>query len=302
MTYGDDFVAIDDSQALDGPSYPTAFGIELTPKILGILAAIVGLAAAFFLYTRLVQPVQQRKSEIAERVNTKEDTLENREANLQEIQEVQAELDEALDQREAIYSLLGTPASLDTLLLDINQQIKSSNASIGQAIGSDFDTVNAPLLTSIGLTATQIDRIRTRFVEDPLLQRFFYTSELGQFSPTGESGLLQDELLYGPELTGQLERQVVDVSFRSLFPQAQNIVRNLERLEPLVIIRNFNQEWAELEGDAQAEDLIGITRPLNTNFTLEVLVPVGDPREPPEPPAPEPVEGEEGAEGEEAAE
>ncbi|MEO0984585.1 MAG: hypothetical protein AAFY20_03445 [Cyanobacteria bacterium J06639_14] len=301
MTYGDDFVPIDDP-ALEGPSYPTVFGVELSPKIQGILLALLGLAGAFFLFTQLVQPVQQRQAELAERVAGKEDTLANREENLQKVEEAQAELDRVLTQREGIYSLLGDPSSLDTLLLDVNQQIKASNASIEQAIAQDFDNVGGTQLANLGLTATQIDRFRTAFAEDPLVQRTFYTSELWEFSPTGLSGILQDES-YGPELTGKLERQVVQVSFRSLFPQAQNIIRNMERLEPLLIIRDFEQKWVDLDGDLDAEDLVtlGLTRPLQTDFTMEVLVPVGDPREPPEVPDPaEAEEGEEGAEGEEA--
>ena len=292
MTYGDDFVPVDDA-ALEGPSYPTVFGIQLSPKVQGILLALLGLGAAFFVFRQFVQPVRQTQSELAERVAGKEDTLANREENLRRVEEVQAELDKVLDQREAIYSLLGDESSLDTLLLDVNQQIKSSNASIEQAIAQDFDNTSGVQLASQGLTPTQIERFRTLTVEDPILQRIFYTSELWQFSPTGLSGVIQDES-YGPELTGRLERQVVAVSFRSLFPQAQAIIRNMERLEPLLIIRDFQQNWVDLEGSLDAEDLVGLTRPLETNFTMEVLVPIGDPREPPT--VPDPAESEEGEE------
>ncbi len=296
MTYGEDFVPIDDA-ALESPTYPTVFGIQMSPKVQGILIALLGLVGAFFLFRQFVGEVQAEKNLISERVAGKEDTLENREENLQRVEEIQAELDEVLDQREAIYSLLGDPSSLDTLLLDVNQQIKSSNASIEQAIAQDFDNTEGVQLASLGLTPAQIDRFRALTVEDPILQRVFYTSELWQFSPTGLSGVVQDES-YGPELTEKLERQVVEVSFRSLFPQAQAIIRNMERLEPLLIIRDFEQNWVNLDGSLEAEDLVGLTRPLETSFTMEVLVPIGDPREPPEVPDPdEAAEGEEGAEG-----
>ena len=300
MTYGDDFVPIDDAQALEGPTYPTVFGIELSPRIQGILIALLGLAAAFFLFRQFVQSVQEEQSEIAARVANKEETLANREENLQRVEEVQEELDRVLTQREGIYNLLGDPASLDTLLLDVNQQIKASNASIEDAIARDFDNTGGAQLATLGLTATQIERVRTAFADDPLLQRTFYTSELWQFSPSGLSGVVQDEF-YGPELVGKLERQVVTVSFRSLFPQAQNIIRNMERLEPLLILRDFEQRWVELEGSVDAEDLVGVTRPLETTFTMEVLVPIGDPREPPAVVEPD-EEGEEGEDEEGADE
>lgn len=296
MTYNEDFAPVDDVQAVEDPSYPVAFGVELTPKIQGIGIALLGLVGAFFLYTRVVQPAQEEKTEIEQRVADKEEILRNQEASLEEIESVRAELERALEKREAIYSLLGDASSLDTLLLDINQVIKSSNASIERAIATDFDTLNATQLASFGLTPTQIQRIRTEFAEDPIRQRLFYTSELWQFNPDSASGVIQDEL-YGPELLGKLERQVVEINLRSLFGQAQTIIRNLERLEPLVIIRDFEQEWAEIN-DVDDELLQGLTRPLETNFTLEVLVPVGDPREPPELPEPEATEEGEGEAGE----
>ncbi|MEO1300623.1 MAG: hypothetical protein AAFW75_33640, partial [Cyanobacteria bacterium J06636_16] len=193
------------------PAYPTVFGIQLSPKVQGILIALLGLLGAFLLFRQFVGDVQTERNTIADRVAGKEDTLENREENLQRVEAIHAELDEVLDQREAIYSLLGDPSSLDTLLLDVNQQIKASNATIEQAIAQDFDATAGAQLTTLGLTPTQIDRFRALTVEDPILQRVFYTSELWQFSPTGLSGVVQDES-YGPELTGKLERQVVEVS------------------------------------------------------------------------------------------
>lgn len=303
MTFTDDFVPVEEVEALEGPSYPVVFGIELTPKVQGIALAVLGLGAAVFLFTRVVAPLQTEKNALQDRIDEKENTLANQEESLRQIEEVQAELDRVLTQREGIYSLLGDPTSLDTLLLDTNQQIEKSNASIAGAIAGDLSQAQSATLTSIGLSQQQVDRIIQEFASDPVAQRQAFTSELFGFDPVGLSGPVGEE--YGPELSGKLERQIVEVSFRGLFNQTQNILYNLERLEPLLIIRDFNQEFAQLpEGiDADEEDFnrLGI-RPLNTSFTMEVLVPLGDPREPPEPPAPEePAEGEEGAEGADAA-
>jgi type IV pilus assembly protein PilO len=303
MTFTDDFVPVEDVD-LEGPTYPTAFGIELTPKVQGIALAVLGIGAAAFLLFRVVAPLQTEKNEIQARIDEKENTLANQEESLRQIEEVQAELDRVLTQREGIYSLLGDPTSLDTLLLDTNQQIEKSNASIAGAIAGDLSQAQSAILTSIGLSQPQVDRIIQEFANDPVAQRQAFTSELFTFDPVGLSGPVGDE--YGPELNGKLERQIVSVSFRGLFNQTQNILYNLERLEPLLIIRDFNQEFADVpEGiEATEEDFnrLGI-RPLQTSFTMEVLVPLGDPREPPEPPAPEPpAEGEEGAGGAEGAE
>jgi len=305
MTFTDDFVPVDDADALDSPSYPSAFGIELTPKVQGIGLAVLGVGGAIFLFTRLVSPVQADLRELQTRIEEKETTLENQAASLRRIEEVQAELDEVLTQREGIYSLLGDPTSFDTLLLDTNQQIEKSNATIAGAIAGNLTAAQSATLTAIGLSQQQVNRVIQELAEDPVAQRAAFTSELFSFNPVGLPEPIGEE--YGPELSGKLERQLVEVQFRGLFNQTQNILYNLERLEPLLIIRDFDQSFADTPGDISEEELnrLGI-RPLETAFTMEVLVPLGDPREPPTPPAPEaPAEGEdpaEGAEGEAAEE
>jgi type IV pilus assembly protein PilO len=297
MTFNDDFIPVEELDD-EGPSYPTAFGIEFTPKVLGITLGVLGVLGAGFLLWRFVLPLQADISELQTRVDEKEATLANQEASLREIEEVQAELDRVLAQREGIYSLLGDPTSLDTLLLDTNQQIEKSNASIAGAIAGDLSAAQAATLTSIGLSQNQVARVIQEFANDPVAQRQAFTSELFGFNPVGLPTPVGDE--FGPELNGKLERQVVEVDFRGLFSQTQNILLNLERLEPLLIIRDFNQQFAGVPAGVEAseEDFnrLGI-RPLETSFTMEVLVPLGDPLEPPQPPAPAEGEGE-GGEGE----
>ncbi|MEM1308777.1 MAG: hypothetical protein AAF892_03660 [Cyanobacteria bacterium P01_D01_bin.71] len=297
MTFTDDFVPVDDAEELEGPSYPTAFGIELTPKVQGIALAVLGVGGAIFLFTRLVSPVQSNLTEIRQRVEEKETTLANQEASLRQIEEVQAELDRVLTQREGIYSLLGDSTSFDTLLLDTNQQIEKSNATIAGAIAGNLGAAQSAQLTALGLSQQQIDRIFQEVAEDPAVQRALFTSELFTFNPVGLPAPIGEE--YGPELSGKLERQIVNVSFSGLFNQTQSVLFNLERLEPLLIIRDFSQTFSDIDGiDEEEANRLGI-RPLDTNFTMEVLVPLGDPREPPVPPEPAPPA--EGEEGEEAA-
>ena len=297
MTFTDDFVPIEDAEELEGPSYPTAFGLELTPTVQGIALAVLGVGGAIFLFSRVVRPVQVEIGALQQRIEEKEETLANQAESLRQIEEVQAELDRVLAQREGIYSLLGDPNSLDTLLLDTTQQIEKSSAAIAGAIAGDLSAANSAQLTAVGLSQEQVNRIFQELADDPVFQRAAFTSELYQFNPLGLPQAIGEE--YGLELAGKLERQTVEVGFRGLFTQTQNILNNLERLEPLLIIRNFQQEPSSfIDLEEEQANRFGI-RPLDTTFTMEVLVPLGDPLEPPVPPAPEePAEGEEGAEGE----
>jgi type IV pilus assembly protein PilO len=297
MTASGDFLPADSDQQFEpaGPTYPSAFGVEFTPKIQAIALTLLGLAGAFALYNFVVKPVVQEKQSLQDQVIEKELQVEQQEASLQEIAELRVELDQALQQRVSIYGLLGNQDTLDTLLLDINQQIQNSNASIADVLRTDFDRLDNGQLAALGLNREQIQQVRTEFAEDPVLQKLLYTSELLGYTP-GPATLVTDG---PPELSGKLQRHTVDVSMQALFPQTLSILRNLERLEPLVVIRDLQQDIAAPPSGASEEQLVGVSRLLNTNFTLDVLVPAIDPAEPPPPPAPpEQGEGEAVPEGE----
>jgi len=296
MTYNDDFIPVEDNEDLEAPEYPVVFGVALSPIVQGVLVGILGVGAAIFLFVRFVSPLGEQKTAIQNSIQDKRQVLETQQESLREVEAVRAELDAALQQRAGIYSLLGDPNSFDTLLLDINQQIENSNASIEQVIAGNL-AGDAAALASLGLTQEQIDRLIQETAEDPIQQKLFYTSELFAFNPVGLPAPVEGD--YGEPLAGKLERQTVEVEFEALFNQTQNILYNLERLEPLVIIRDFNQEPTTTAPEGfNEEDLnaLGISRLLNTSFTLDVLVPTGDPLEPPPAPEPEPTP-EEGAEG-----
>ncbi len=296
MTATGDFLPAEEDQQFEqaGPTYPSAFGIEFTPKVQAILLALLGIGGAFAIYNFFVKPVVEERQALEAQVVEKEIQIEQQAASLQEIAALRAELDQSLRQRVEIYSLLGDQETLDTLLLDINQQIQNSNASIADVLRTDFDRLDNGQLAALGLNREQVQQVRTEFAEDPVLQRLLYTSELLNYSP-GPATLVTDG---PPELSGKLQQYSVDISMQALFPQTLSILRNLERLEPLVVVRDLEQSIASPPSGASEDQLVGVSRLLDTNFTLDVLVPAIDPAEPPEPPAPEG----EGGEGEAAPE
>lgn len=289
MTATGDFLPIDENQEFEqaGPAYPVAFGIEFTPKIQAIALTLLGVAGAFALFHFLVKPVRENIKELNSQVAQKEAQIKQQQSSLQEVAALQGQLDQVIGQRVEIYSLLGNSKSLDTLLLDINQQIENSNAAVSDVIRADFDRLDNGQLAALGLNKQQIGRVRSLYADDPVLQRLLYTSELTSFVPGPATPVTDGP----PELNGKLQRSTVDVSMQALFPQTLSILRNIERLEPLIIVRDFRQTIAQPPQGANEADLVGITRLLDTSFTLEVLVPLIDPTEPPPPPEP-PAEGE----------
>ncbi|MFM7471707.1 MAG: hypothetical protein ACKO5P_09395 [Nodosilinea sp.] len=290
MTSSGDFFSLDTDRTTVSETvatYPTAFGLTLTPRVQVIALLLLGLAGAYGLYNLLVQPVQLEKEKLEAQVNQKQAQIDQQKTNLKNLPELQANLAQAMEQRVGIYSLLGKGKSLDTLLLDINQQIQSSNSAIAGVLRANPQSLKPAQLAALGLSPAQVERIRTQLSRNPGSQKSLYISELTGFSP-------KDPVPYTegpPELANKLQRQTVEVSMRALFPQTLNILRNLERLEPLIIIRDVKQELAPLPGGGQEQQLQGIIRRLNTSFTLEVLVPAIDPGKPP---APKPAAKEQG--------
>ncbi|MDX2096434.1 MAG: hypothetical protein SFW36_01545 [Leptolyngbyaceae cyanobacterium bins.59] len=114
------------------------------------------------------------------------------------------------------------------------------------------------------------------------------------FNPSGPPVPLSDPNL-PPGVQGKLKSQTIGISMRGSFAQTQAVIRNIERLQPLILVRNFS---TTKDGSGQVlviDNATGRSTPtgevlLNTNLSLQVIVsPVNPPAPPPgaaPPPAP----------------
>ncbi|MEO0397084.1 MAG: hypothetical protein AAF243_14015 [Cyanobacteria bacterium P01_A01_bin.137] len=266
MTLSGDFIPAEDD-LYDEPLNPVVFGIELTPKVLGILAALAGIGLAIFLFQRFVQPVRLSNQELRAVIAEKEQQLATQAERLEEIAKLEEEREAALIQRRNVYSLFSDESSMDTLLIDINQRIKNSNASIGAARNQ---------ITARGIPPILVE------------------AQLKQFVPSGET-VIQDSSL-GEEVNDILKRQTYSVEFAGDFAQTQSILSNVERLEPLLLIRDFSLASSETVTEtvlnSQGQVVGQPKQRINSTFQVDALIPTGDPSVPPEIAPPPPVEGE----------
>ena len=125
-----DFVPPEDGDYLDEPMNPVVFGVEFTPTIIGILLALVGIGGAAYLFINMVKPVAVQNETLRSEISTKENQLVSQAAQLQDIAKIEAELEVAMQRRRNIYGLFANDKTMDTLLIDINQRIESSNAAL----------------------------------------------------------------------------------------------------------------------------------------------------------------------------
>ena len=199
MTATGGFAREDD---LLGPSYPTLFGITFTPTVSGILAGVAGLGLAAYVGTQLVLPKYAEYQELRESVEQKKTDLAEKEATTKRVDEIVARLNLAKRENNDVRALFSDQKSLDTLLLDLNRVIVSSNAELqtfkpnyaSSGVVSD-SSLGAPLnrkikrqVTSVSFQGTfnqtlqimqAIDRLQTVLVVRNLSMELQQSDKLG---------------------------------------------------------------------------------------------------------------------------
>lgn len=240
MTVGGDFIPAGDGNRV-APSYPKVFGISLTPAVSGLLIALLGLGGAAWLFVNLVQPLLEQNAQLRQDISAKEQQLLNREDTQRQIAEARNRLQEAKQLQADVLSLFATDKSLDTLLLDVNERVQAVNAGIQ-------NPDNRAVLSKFDLNSTL-------------------------------SGPVTDGSL-GDVVNNRLERRVYDVAIKGTFPQTQSIIRNIERLQPLLVVSNLKSEL-----DPATQKIVlnnqGRLAPtgqpearITTSFQLAALVPI----------------------------
>jgi type IV pilus assembly protein PilO len=236
MTVTDDFISVEEGQALDAaaPAYPSAFGIKFTPAVSSVLIAVLGLAGSIYLLLNQVMPTWQRYQELQASREEKQAQVEQKEIALKQSQKVKADLAQAKQRKAEVLTLFANEKTLDTLLLDVNRVIESANARIqGSAV----------------------------------------RAKLKRFVPANQTAEVITDGSLGPEVNGKLKRRVVNVEFDAPTEQTQSILRNIERLQPLLIVKDYQSSLAQAAADSKgraARRLATIT----TSFQLQALIPV----------------------------
>lgn len=124
MTFADDLAPMEGEEEERSP-YPAAFGITFTPMIIGVIAAIVGLGAAGAIGYQFLKPAWDNLQTVKQQVDEKE-VQKLQLANLQQkSQALQSQLQQIQVSQKDVLSLFSEESGLDTLLLNLNQQVKN---------------------------------------------------------------------------------------------------------------------------------------------------------------------------------
>ncbi|NJL11025.1 MAG: pilus assembly protein PilO [Calothrix sp. SM1_7_51] len=193
MTFSDDLSFNEQSGEFESaPSYPVAFGITFTPKIIGILIGVAGIGVALYIILNMLMPAWDNFQQKETKRNDLQGQIDQKKASINQIGKVKQELADAKQQQIQVLSLFANEKTLNTLLLDLNRLVEAGNTQIA----------------SNGVRA-----------------------KLRKFSPTDSS--------YGALVNNKLKRSITNIEINGTYEQTQAILRNIERLQPLLIVKDY---------------------------------------------------------------
>lgn len=232
MTFSDDFITVGDGQDSyeSAPSYPSLFGIQLTPQISGILIALGLGALALYILTTYVMPVWQRYGELSTSRTQKQEQIAQKQAVLKQGEKLKTDLALAKQQQTEILGLFANEKTLDTLLLDLNRLVESGNAT----------------------------------------QQSGVTAQLQRFEPLNQTAEVISDSSYGAAANGKLKQRTVTLEFRGNYEQTQSILRNMERLQPLLIVKEYQ---SNLTQNQSSQPGVVPLPTITTSFKLQALIP-----------------------------
>ncbi|HEY9861465.1 MAG TPA: hypothetical protein V6D16_18335 [Candidatus Obscuribacterales bacterium] len=105
-------------------------------------------------------------------------------------------------------------------------------------------------------------------------------AKLSSFTPSQEPTTVVNDGSLGAAVNGKLKRKEITVNLEGSYEQTQAIMRSVERLQPLLLVKSFNsqldQSTQKITVDRRGR-LIPVGRPettLKTSFKLQALMPL----------------------------
>ncbi|MBD2295837.1 pilus assembly protein PilO [Anabaena sphaerica FACHB-251] len=239
MTLSDDLSFSQNTFDDASSSYPTAFGITFTPQIIGGIVGGLGFLGGVYMIVNTVMPAWNNFQDLQTRNNNLQGEVEQKRLKAQQIDKVLAELAQSKQQQTQVLALFANEKSLDTLLIDTSLLVDSSNAQVP------------------GTNAVR--------------------AKLKKFVPSGDKAEIITDNSLGEKVNNKLKRQTIKVEIEGNFEQTQAIMRNIERLQPLLLVQNYDSKLIPPEVDKSDEKKkavrTGIGK-LSTSFDLVALMPL----------------------------
>ncbi len=237
MTFSEDLNMVDSGQFEEATSaYPVVFGISLTPQISGIALGVVGLVGAVYMVLNLLMPAWENLGQERAKQNDLQSQITQKKQSIQQITQVKQQLEQAHQQQTQVLSLFANEKTLDTLMLDLNRLVVSASAQV------PFSAV---------------------------------ASKLKKFDPIDQKSQVISDGSLGPLVNGKLKSKSVSIEVAGTYEQTQSIIRNIERLQPLLIVKDYQAILAPPPPVQQDKGSTQSGPPgITTSFKLQALMPL----------------------------
>ena len=211
-----------------------------------------------------------------------------------QLKDAKVKLTQVEQQRQQVYSLFAQKKNMDTVLLDLNQLIDKNNVGLRNAKEAKLASCPAWVkeqFTSYS-TGQQYEEQIGPLVAEAKLRKFQPDTGTPGAAPVAAAvpGLVTDGSL-GPELNNKLKRQTINVEIEGNFNHAQSIIRRIELLQPLLILRNMEVKYGGEQVTKQEPSVIYEPDPKNpelprvvkncqpdtvvtTSFKMDALIPL----------------------------
>ncbi len=236
MTLSEDvnFAELDGEQA--SFAYPVIFGTTITPRIVGIVIGVVGLLGAAYMVLNLIMPAWDNYQQQQIKQTDLQGQIDQKKASIKQINKVKQELELSKKQQTQVLSLFANENTLDTLLLDMNRLVDSSNAK---------------------------------------LQKNAVRAQLQKFDPVSNKAEPITDGSLGTQVNGKLKSRNFNVEIVGTYEQTQSILRNIERLQPLLIIKDYQSTLVPDAVSQPGKQVIRVgPEAITSSFQLQALIPL----------------------------
>ncbi len=259
MNAANDFATGEEGQ--EGPGGPALFGLAITPEIIGIGIAVLGVALAGYLVFQLIMPELDKKNQLEEKIKTTEKQQQDLTDKIKKKAEALIKLEQAKQQKEDVTTMFANDVTLPTLLFDLTQRIREINATV------KGDEQKAKIL-----------KFEPVFAKPPAAAG----AKPGAIPADPEAAYVVNDDSFGMGVVGKLRRKTYKVEIEGNFNQTKALLRSLEKMQALLVVKNLKTQLQQQQaGPLEVELRQGKIVPVNpqppklkTSFDLNALLPL----------------------------
>ncbi|MCS6960144.1 MAG: hypothetical protein RMK91_08835 [Pseudanabaenaceae cyanobacterium SKYGB_i_bin29] len=219
----------------------TLFGVTLGGRVLGIALGVIGVVGAGFIILQFISPLLAEIDAARLQIRQKEESIRGKEQEIAQKRDIPQKVEEAKQRKEAVLSLLPSPETLDTLILDINARL----AELGEPL------IVSPVANISG------SALRGR---------------LDDFTP----GAAAEATAERPFRTRDYK-----ITISATYQDTLEFMRKLEQLRPLLVVKDVRLKPSKIQIDAEnltpeQKNYIAATLPplITTEFNLIAYIPL----------------------------